>query len=1053
MAVAESDLEDWVLEMLAGYAWQTLHGPSIAPGMPGAERSDYREVVLVERLRDAIIEINPELPPDAVEDAIKTAIRPESAVIQTENWRAYQLLIFGVPVEYRDTEGVLRNARAHLVDWANPLANNLLAVNQFTIQGPKKERRPDVMLFVNGLPLGLLELKKPGEENATIAGAYAQVQTYKAQIPDLFTWNQGVVISDGFLARMGTLTAPPNHFQAWKTADGQSLAPKYRPEIEVMVEGYLRPELFLDWVRNFVAFTGDGEKAVKIGAKYHQYWAVTKAVTETIEAVEGDGRAGIVWHTQGSGKSFEMAWYAGKLMRHPAMDNPTLVVLTDRNDLDNQLFEETFAATKSGAPLPEVPVQVESRQDLKDLLTGRQSGGIVFSTIQKFGLSKDEREAGIQFPVLSERTNVVVMVDEAHRSNYDFIDGFARHLRDGLPNATFIGFTGTPIEVKDRSTTAVFGDVIDTYDLTQAVEDGATVKVLYEARLAKVRLPEGAFEDIDDAFADAVSGTEEEAQERLKSRWSRVEAIVGADERLDELARDILAHWEARHELMPQSKCMVVTMSRRIAVALHDKFKALRPDWYDPDDTKGRMKVVMTGSATDPESWQEHIRNKAQMRALKARASDPDDPLEMVIVRDMWLTGFDSPSMTTMYVDKPMRGVSLMQAITRVNRTFKDKPAGLIVDYIGIAEDLKEALADYTKRDQDNGQVGADIEKTAIPEMLKEHDIVVSILAGFDWRPLLADKGPKAFLHAVMDCVEWLLDQEHTEDALEGVETADEEKKPLTTKQRFVEHAKRLRSFFSLVPATPEATRIRDDVAYFDTVRAAIAKIENAGRGATDTAAELDTAIRQIVSENMTGTGVVDIYAEAGIANPDISLIDDAFVKKITQSDRPNVQMEALKRLLNAEIKAIAKRNIVKGREFSDMLNESLLRYQNRSLDTAAVVAELVRLAQALTAERDRGQQTGLSDNELAFYDALRTNESAVEALQDDVMKQIAHELTDIVRRDAKTDWAVKEQVRAKLRSTIRRLLLRHGYPPDKAPAATELILKQAEVLGSSESR
>jgi len=504
---------------------------------------------------------------------------------------------------------------------------------------------------------------------------------------------------------------------------------------------------------------------------------------------------------------------------------------------------------------------------------------------------------------------------------------------------------------------------------------------------------------------------------------------------------------------MPQSKCMVVTMSRRIAVALHDKFKALRPDWYDPDDTKGRMKVVMTGSATDPESWQEHIRNKAQMRALKARASDPDDPLEMVIVRDMWLTGFDSPSMTTMYVDKPMRGVSLMQAITRVNRTFKDKPAGLIVDYIGIAEDLKDALADYTKRDQDNAQVGADIEKTAIPEMLKEHDIVVSILAGFDWRPLLADKGPKAFLHAVMDCVEWLLDQEHTEDALEGVETADEEKKPLTTKQRFVEHTKRLRSFFSLVPATPEATRIRDDVAYFDTVRAAIAKIENAGRGATDTAAELDTAIRQIVSENMTGTGVVDIYAEAGIANPDISLIDDAFVKKITQSDRPNVQMEALKRLLNAEIKAIAKRNIVKGREFSDMLNESLLRYQNRSLDTAAVVAELVRLAQALTAERDRGQQTGLSDNELAFYDALRTNESAVEALQDDVMKQIAHELTEIVRRDAKTDWAVKEQVRAKLRSTIRRLLLRHGYPPDKAPAATELILKQAEVMGSSESR
>lgn len=895
MVVAESDLETWVLEMLAEQGWQTLHGPDIAPGMPGAERSDYREVVLVQRLRDALIDLNPDLPADAIEEAIKTATRPESAVIQTENWRAYQLLVFGVPVEYRDDQGVLRNARARLVDWSEPMANNLVAVNQFTIHGPKKERRPDVVLFVNGLPLGLLELKKPGEENATISGAFMQIQTYKAQIPDLFTWNQGVVISDGILARMGTLTAPANHFQAWKTVDGRSVAAKYRPEIEVMFEGFLRPEVFLDWSRNFIAFTGDGEKAIKIGAKYHQYWAVTKAVIETIEAVETDGRAGIVWHTQGSGKSFEMAWYSGTLMRHPAMDNPTLVVLTDRNDLDNQLFEETFAATKPGAPLPEVPVQVESRQDLKDILTGRQSGGIVFTTIQKFGLTKDEREAGISFPLLSERLNIVVMVDEAHRSNYDFIDGFARHLRDGLPNATFIGFTGTPIEAKDKSTTAVFGPVIDTYDLTQAVEDGATVKVLYEARLAKVRLPEGAFEDIDDAFAEAVSGTEEDAQERLKNRWSRVEAIVGADERLDELARDILAHWEARHEVMPQSKCMIVTMSRRIAVALHDKIKALRPEWYDDDDAKGRMKVVMTGSATDPEDWQEHIRNKAQMRALKARASDPDDPLEVVIVRDMWLTGFDSPSMTTMYVDKPMRGVSLMQAITRVNRTFKDKPAGLIVDYIGIAEDLKDALSNYTRRDQDNGQIGADIEKTAVPEMVKEHEIVCSILHGFDWRPKLADKGPKAFLHAVMDAVEWLLEQEHEVDALEGVEQPPEGKKPLTVKQRFVEHTKRLRSFFSLVPATPEATAIRDDVAYFDTVRAAIAKIESTGRGATDTAAELDTAIRQIISENMTGTGVVDIYAEAGIANPDISLIDEAFVKKITESDRPNVQMEALK--------------------------------------------------------------------------------------------------------------------------------------------------------------
>ncbi|MBX3310434.1 MAG: type I restriction endonuclease subunit R [Cryobacterium sp.] len=1054
MGVAESEFESWVLEMLAEQGWHTAHGPDIAPGMPDAERSDYREAVLVGRLREAIYRLNPSRPDEAVEEAVKTALRAESAVVQSENWRAYQLLTQGVPVEYRDAEGVLRNVRARLIDWADPSANDLLAVNQFTIQGAKKERRPDVVLFVNGLPLGLLELKKPGAENATIASAYAQIQTYKAQVPDLFTWNQGVVLSDGFLARMGTLTAQANHFQAWKTVDGRSLATKYRPEIEVMVAGFLRPEVFLDWSRNFIAFAGDGQKMAKIGAKYHQYWAVRKAVMETIEAVENDGRAGIVWHTQGSGKSFEMAWYSGALMRHPAMDNPTLLVLTDRNDLDNQLFEDTFAATKIGAPLPEAPVQAESRSELKTLLSGRQSGGIVFTTIQKFGLSKDEREAGIGFPTLSERLNIVVMVDEAHRSNYDFIDGFARHLRDGLPNATFIGFTGTPIEAKDRSTTAVFGDVIDTYDLTQAVEDGATVKVLYEARLAKVRLPDDALSDIDDAFADAVSGSEEDAQERLKTRWSRVEAVVGAEDRLEELARDIVAHWEKRKEVMPDAKCMIVTMSRRIAVDLHDKIKALRPGWHADDDERGRMKVVMTGSATDPEGWQEHIRNKAQMRALKTRASDPSDPLDVVIVRDMWLTGFDSPAMTTMYVDKPMRGVSLMQAITRVNRTFRDKPAGLIVDYIGIAEDLKTALGDYTQRDRDNGQVGADIEATAIPEMNNEHDIVCSILAPFDWRPLVAEKTPKAYINAVMATVEWLLEQDHVEDAFEGVEDQAQDGKPkeLTVKQRFVVHVQRLRSFFSLVPASDSASRIRDDVAFFDAVRTAIAKIENAGRGATDTGAELDTAIRQIVSENMTGTGVVDIYAEAGIANPDISLIDEAFVKKVTDSDRPNIQMEALKRLLNSEIRAIAKRNLVKGREFSEMLNASLLRYQNRSLDTAAVVAELVQLAQALKAEQERGRQTGLTDNELAFYDALRTNESAREAMQDEVMKKIAHDLTDIVRRDAKTDWNIKEQVRAKLRTTIKRLLLKHGYPPDKAPEATELILKQAETLGEESS-
>jgi len=1073
----ESVVEDAALAWLSGLGYTVLHGPEIAWGMPHAERGDpnYRDVVLEGRLRGALAKLNPGLPPDALEDAFRKVMRVDAPSLVERNRLVHRLLVDGVTVEYRRKDGSIAGAQARLIDFDRPDNNDWIAANQFTVCEGQHTRRPDVVLFVNGLPLAVIELKNPADENATVWSAYHQLQTYQAQIPALFASNAALVVSDGVQARIGALAAGQEWFKPWRTIGGREDAPVHVPELQVVLEGVFERRRFLDLLRHFIVFEDSGGgKVTKKMAGYHQFHAVNVAVEETLRAAtvhgigespgryeaghkpggeRGDRRVGVVWHTQGSGKSLTMAFYAGRVILHPAMKNPTIVVITDRNDLDDQLFG-TFA--RCSDLLRQPPVQAADRADLREKLRVG-SGGVVFTTIQKFFPETDARTADPvgalhAAPTLSDRRNIVVIADEAHRSQYDFVDGFARHMRDALPNASFIGFTGTPIEQADANTRAVFGDYISVYDIQRAVIDGATVPIYYESRLAKLELKESERPKIDPEFEEATEGEEVERKEQLKTKWAQLEAVVGSENRIKLVARDLVEHFENRLAAM-DGKAMVVCMSRRICVELYREIAALRPGWQHDDDSQGCLKVVMTGSATDPLEWQPHIRNKPRREVLAQRFRDPKDPFRIVIVRDMWLTGFDAPSLHTMYVDKPMRGVSLMQAITRVNRTFKDKPAGLIVDYIGIAEDLKDALADYTKRDQDNAQVGADIEKTAIPEMLKEHDIVVSILAGFGWRPLLADKGPKAFLHAVMDCVEWLLDQEHTEDALEGVETADEEKKPLTTKQRFVEHTKRLRSFFSLVPATPEATRIRDDVAYFDTVRAAIAKIENAGRGATDTAAELDTAIRQIVSENMTGTGVVDIYAEAGIANPDISLIDDAFVKKITQSDRPNVQMEALKRLLNAEIKAIAKRNIVKGREFSDMLNESLLRYQNRSLDTAAVVAELVRLAQALTAERDRGQQTGLSDNELAFYDALRTNESAVEALQDDVMKQIAHELTEIVRRDAKTDWAVKEQVRAKLRSTIRRLLLRHGYPPDKAPAATELILKQAEVMGSSESR
>ena len=1055
MNMLEADLEVLVLEFLAGEGWEVVHGSEIAPGEPGAEREDYREVVLAGRLRSALARLNPTLPADALDEAFKVLLRPESQVVMSENWRAYELITQGVPVQYRDADGEIRDTRVHVIDWDDPANNDLVAVNQFTIIGPSKQkRRPDVVLFVNGLPLVVLELKRPGEKNATLRGAFNQIGTYVSEVPDLFTWNQIAVISDGVQARAGTFNAGWEHYAPWKTIDGTRVEPAEIPQVEVLVRGMFTPERLLDLVRNFVVYSDEsktdasGAKAsvlVKKAAKYHQFWAVNKAVVSTVEAVEGDGRAGVVWHTQGSGKSLEMEWFAGKVMRHPAMENPTIVVLTDRNDLDDQLFDDTFAASRPGAPLPEKPVQAGTREELKSLLGKRQSGGIIFSTIQKFGLSKEEKDAGTAFPTLSERVNIVVMVDEAHRSNYDFIDGFARHLRDGLPNATYIGFTGTPIEAKDKSTKQVFGDYIDVYDLTQAVADGATVKVYYEPRLAKVELPREALTSLDDAFAQATSGTEDEAKERLKTRWAQVEAIVGSDKRISELAADIVAHWEARKEALA-GKAIIVTMSRRIAVALYEEIARLRPDWATDDDATGRMKVVITGSAADDASMQPHIRSKEGLRALKSRAKDPADPLEIVIVRDMWLTGFDSPSMHTMYVDKPMKGANLMQAIARVNRTFKDKPAGLVVDYLGIAEDLKAALADYTSRDQDNEELGQDLREKAIPAMVSKHEVVCTILHSYDWRATLSAGGPKAFLNALTGTVELLLAQHP------GTGTGACTKEQPCPKCRFMTQTRDLIALYIMCVPSEQALKVRNDVAFFEAVRGQISKIEGADREGTDPSAALDTAIKQIVSEAMSGTGVIDIYAEAGLAKPDISLIDDEFVAKFKGSKTPNLQIEMLKRILSEEIRRVSKRNIVTGRAFSEMLEQSLLRYQNRTLDAAQVVAELVELAKGLKADADRGAALGLTDDELAFYDAIRANDAAVMELGDETLKRIAHELVDIVRRDAKTDWNVKEQVRAKLRSAIKRLLLKYGYPPDKEEAATQLVLDQAEVIAADEA-
>ncbi|MET9317249.1 type I restriction endonuclease subunit R [Kribbella sp. NPDC003505] len=1054
----EDALEQWVLQILTELGWTPVYGPDIAPGEPGAERDDYREVVLNERLSAAVRRLNPRLTTDAVADVVRTVQRAESPLIETENWHAYRYLIQGVPVEYRDDGGELRSDRAWLVDWENPKNNDLAAVNQFSIEGPKRTRRPDVLLFVNGLPLAIFELKRAGKQYATLAGAFRQLQTYRNQIPEVLKWNQVAVVSDGVEARAGSFSAPWNHWAAWKTIDGVRRDPKNPqglriPRIEVLTRGMFRLDVFFDLCHNFIATFGEGTGTRKAVAKYHQYWAVNKAVAQTVESVETDGRIGVVWHTQGSGKSLEMAYYAGKVMRHPMMENPTLVVLTDRNDLDDQLFDETFAASKPGSPLPEAPVKAASRAHLKELVAGRESGGIIFTTLQKFGLSPEDRQAGRPFPLLSERLNIVVMVDEAHRSNYDLIDGFARNVRDGLPNASFIGFTGTPIDEKDRSTPEIFGEYIDVYDMTQAIEDGVTVKVFYEPRLAKVELPDEAKEAIDDEFDDATVGSEEEISERLKSKWAKVEAIVGSEKRINELAADIVTHWEARRNVLA-GKCMVVTMSRRIAVDLYDAIVALRPDWHNGEDDHGQIKVVMTGNATDPATYQPHIRNQAERRAMKSRASDAADPLEMVIVRDMWLTGFDSPPMHTMYVDKPMRSAGLMQAITRVNRTFKDKPSGLVVDYIGIAENLKDALATYTDRDKQDRAIGEDVRQAAVPELLSEHAIVSDLLHDIDWVTILGSGDTKAFVYAVTAAVDHLLDSERALDGggddLMPDEFDTEADAGYSLKKRFMAHTGRLKRLFSLVPTSSAANAIRDDVAFFDAVRQSIAKIEAVDR-TPDGEAVLDTAVRQIVSEHMTGTGVIDIFAEAGLEKPDISVIDDDFMRSFEASDQKTLQLEAVRRLISDEVRLIGRRNVVAGRKFSEMLSEALNRYQNRTIDAAQVIAEIVEIAKAIQAQKRRGDQTGLTENELAFYDAMLTNESARIAMQDKTLREIAHKLAEIVRNDAKTDWQIKETVRAKLRTRIKRLLLKHGYPPDQEPSATELIIKQATMIAENQ--
>jgi type I restriction enzyme, R subunit len=1039
-AFTESTVEDAALAWLEATGWQIAYGPEIAPDMPAAQRADYGEVLLAQRLRDALARLNPGLPAETLEDAFRKLTRPEGADLVQRNRALHRLLVDGVTVEYRDTEGAIRGAQARVIELDDPASNDWLAANQFTVVENKHSRRPDIVLFVNGLPLAVLELKNAASEDATIWTAFQQLQTYKAEVPALFTTNGVLIASDGVEARAGTLTAGREWFKPWRTVSGEALADAHMPELQVVIEGLLAPRRFLDLVRDFIVFEDDGGgHIVKKMAGYHQFHAVQAAVAETLRAAElaradqvaegggryaasrkpggkpGDRRVGVVWHTQGSGKSLTMAFYAGRIIREQAMGNPTLVVLTDRNDLDDQLFG-TFS--RCAELLRQPPVQAESRAHLRELLAV-EAGGVVFTTIHKFF----PEEKGDRHPMLSARRNIVVIADEAHRSQYDFIDGFARHMRDALPHASFIGFTGTPIELQDANTRAVFGDYISVYDIQRAVEDGATVPIYYESRLAKLALDEAERPKIDPDFEEATEGEEVERKERLKTKWAQLEAVVGSHKRLEVVARDIVEHFEQRLEAI-DGKAMVVCMSRRICVELYAEIVKLRPAWVNDDDEQGAVKIVMTGSASDPPDWQQHIRNKPRREALANRFRNPADPLRMVLVRDMWLTGFDAPSLHTMYVDKPMRGHGLMQAIARVNRVFKDKPGGLVVDYLGLAHELKRALAIYTESGG-TGRTALDQEE-AVAVMLEKYEVCCGLFHGFD-RGKWTTGTPQERLCLLPPAQEHILAQE-------------------SGKDRCIRAVRQLSQAFALAVPHEEALRIRDDVAFFQAVQAVLAKRAPADARPEE---ELDHAVRQIISRAVAPEGVVDIFAAAGLDKPDISILSDEFLAEVRGMPQRNLAVELLQKLLRGELKERRRKNVVQARSFAEMLEQTLRKYQNRAIEAAQVIEELIELARDMRVAADRGISVGLTEDELAFYDALETNDSAVKVLGDETLRDIARELVETVRSNVTIDWMLRENVRAHLRVLVKRVLRRHGYPPDKRETATRTVLEQAAVLSA----
>lgn len=1035
--MTESVVEEAALAWLNGLGYTIAFGPQIAPGELLAERDSFDKVILDGRLREALLRLNPGVTAEALDEAFRRVTRVDAADAVGRNRAFHTMLVEGVTVEQKRQDGAIGGVIVRLVDFDTPDRNDWLAVNQFTVTSGGANgynRRPDIVLFVNGLPLVVVELKSATDEQATIWSAFNQLQTYKAQIPRLFAYNEALVISDGLEAKIGTLTADRDRFMPWRTTEGETLAAPTLTRLEVLINGVFEKRRFLDLLRHFIVFEDEGSGRVfKKMAGYHQYHAVNRAVGETVSAsaARGDRRVGVVWHTQGSGKSLTMAFYAGRIVAASEMGNPTILVLTDRNDLDDQLFG-TFS--RCSELLRQSPVQAADRVDLRAKLAVA-AGGVVFTTIQKFF----PEEKGDRHPVLSDRRNIVVIADEAHRSQYAFEptfdvktgsigSGFAQHMRDALPNASFIGFTGTPIAKADANTRSVFGDYISVYDIQRAVEDKATVPIYYEGRLAKLALDEAERPRLDEGFEEATEGEELDHKERLKTKWAQLEAIVGSTKRVDLVAKDLVAHLQQRFDAMYREtgnagKAMIVCMSRRICVDMYNAITLLRPDWHNDEDGSGVVKIVMTGSASDPAEWQPHIRNKAKRRELAERFKRPDDPFRICIVRDMWLTGFDAPCLHTMYVDKPMRGHGLMQAIARVNRVFGDKPGGLVVDYLGLAYELKQALAAYTE----SGGKGADIkidQDDAVAAMLAAHERCCDMFLGFDWSAWTSTK-PEQRLSLLPAAQEHILAKKNG-------------------KPDFLLAVKELSQAFTLAVPHDEALAIRDDVGFFQAVRTVLAK----GTGEQQKSAEdVERALRQLVSKAVASEGVVDIFAAAGLNKPNISILSEEFLAEVRGIPQRNLAVELLRKLLAGEIKLRGRKNLVQARSFADLLDQAIMRYQNRAIEAAQVIEELIALAKDMREAQQRGRALGLNDDEIAFYDALEVNDSAVKVLGDETLRMIARDLVASVRANTSIDWTIKESVRAKIRVIVKRILKKYGYPPDKQDKATQTVLEQAELL------